>query len=409
MVAGKITLSIVVAIALLTVGCHSDHSGPVAPVQVQSPTKINLYATNTTVDPRLFVYLTGLTDQPITIPVAVDTGSAGLTLDARRLGLPSSTLDETGFIFPDGQSSIMYGGMTITNVKASRSYGGSGGRTETGNVAFAEVAFGDPDGILKTRMMPFLLYYQDIETDSQAAATPLPQAGWFGINSAGGVLTLPISDPNYIGTPVPPAGTNFPECATGTATPCEVGSVLDYLAYDPGVRAGFMLTLATLQDCDVVAGTCQPQPILTVGLNDSIEQGFTLWNLTCPASGFPGPTPLAGYTSCGPSIPNTTLTISGSTPGILTGPAVFDSGTPYILARVIQTSEFPKTVAANEAATVMTSQGLTYTYTYTTGGPGSIYDTVVTVTSSREILVGLPFFTTNSMFIDLEKGVEGWR
>jgi hypothetical protein len=43
--------------------------------------------------------------------------------------------------------------------------------------------------------------------------------------------------------------------------PCEVASIFDYLTYEPGVRAGSMLTPATLHDCDVVAGTCKPQSV----------------------------------------------------------------------------------------------------------------------------------------------------
>ena len=86
----------------------------------------------------------------VSMPLAFDTGSAGITLYAPDI-FPSSVVSSSGFVFPAGQTSISYNGITVTNQGGIRKYGSTAtGRSQTGNIGFAKVACGDSDGTLVT-------------------------------------------------------------------------------------------------------------------------------------------------------------------------------------------------------------------------------------------------------------------
>jgi hypothetical protein len=92
------------------------------------------------------------------------------------MALPSTIFNSDGFIFPQGQSTIIYNGITITNQIATRSYGGPSGKTETGNIGFAQVTFGDSRGNLTTNTVTVFLYYLVTETRC-AACRDVRRAG----------------------------------------------------------------------------------------------------------------------------------------------------------------------------------------------------------------------------------------
>ena len=59
---------------------------------------------------------------PVSMPLAFDTGSAGVTLYAENI-FPASMVTTSGFIFPAGQKSVTYKGIMVTNLQGTRSYG----------------------------------------------------------------------------------------------------------------------------------------------------------------------------------------------------------------------------------------------------------------------------------------------
>src|ERR1700677_1348587 len=235
-------------------------SGP-----IQEPTTLNLYPVGYANDPRIFVMVTHVGSLPTDLPLAFDTGSAGITINALSV-FPSSIVTSSGFNFGGGESSITYNGIIITPIQGKRSYGGSTGRTEIGNLGFAEITFGDEYGALTTAIMPIFFYFSVTENATGLPASPQPQQGWFGVNAAPDLIVV-------AGSSEPLGG--YPACFTETTVSCSVVSALKYLDYGKGVDAGFMLSRASLQQCDITTiGSCSAQPILTVGLNTALEAGF---------------------------------------------------------------------------------------------------------------------------------------
>jgi hypothetical protein len=391
----KHALALCVACVVLCAlpACDDHNSTPSvrATELIQAPISIDLYPVNEPLNPRLFVLVIAGSENEA-IPLAFDTGSSGVTLNALKI-LPDSMVDSGGFKFPDGVDTLTYRGITITKTAAMRMYGGPTGRTQIGNIGFASISFGNFHGAVDTRSMPVLLYYSEVETDDGGPVpSDDPQEGWFGVNSGADLLIV-----NGVSEPA----SSFPECTKFSTATCTVASVLDYLDYAPGISAGLLLTPAQLADCDISApSSCRPQSILTVGLTEALKAGFSRWDLTCQDR------LIAGYRPCTPTVANAVFTATGPTPATLTAPVLFDSGTPDILVRTTSNTAFPLSIPAGETASVMAPSG--FVYGYDTGQTG-LYATVVAPVGTREIVIGLPFFTTNSIFIDLAGGNEGWK
>ena len=122
----------------------------------------------------------------VSMPLAFDTGSAGITLYAPSI-FPASMLGATGFIFPSGERQMSYGGITVTNQQGTRTYGSVlESRSQNGNLGFATVTFGDANGEVTTQTMPVFLYYSI--TDNQTGTWSLRRLkqGWFGVASSAG-------------------------------------------------------------------------------------------------------------------------------------------------------------------------------------------------------------------------------
>ena len=81
--------------------------------------------------------VTAVGSQAVNMPLAFDTGSAGVTLYAEDI-FPSTLVSSAGFVIPEGQSSITYNGITVTNQQGVRKYGNAtNGRSQTGNIGYA--------------------------------------------------------------------------------------------------------------------------------------------------------------------------------------------------------------------------------------------------------------------------------
>jgi hypothetical protein len=388
--------------ALLT-ACGGS-SGPAPAVDsnngaIEQPVVINLYPSQSASGvPRLVMMVTSVGSVPVSMPVIFDTGSAGVTLYAPSI-FPSTMVSAAGFVFPAGQSSISYNGITVTNQQGTRTYGSTDLRAQNGNIGYAQLTFGDEQGELTTAVMPVFLYYSitDVAT-GEMIEVPSFQQGVFGVASTSGTIALPSS--------VEPAG-GYPACSPDTDSTCWVVSVLKYLQYGPSVNAGFMLTPAPIQSCDITSvGSCLPIPMLTVGLTAALETGFSIASLTCPPSGYLGPVSIAGYPVCQKTIDGTTIMISGGAVGSITGAALFDTGTADIQIAIPAGTTFPSTAPVGSSVLVTTPSGFTYNYTSTASDPLA---TVVNTDYSGASIIGIGYFTTNSFFIDFDASSEGWK
>ena len=398
----KRRLPLVGLLVAILAGCGGGGSSTASNTgQGPTPTVMNLYPVGVaTAGGRLYIRVTAVGSASVSMPLIFDTGSAGIALYAPDI-LPSSMVSSSGFVFPAGATSLTYKGITVTSQQGTRSYGSAtDGTTQTGNIGFAQVSFGDSPGAATTSVMPVFLYYSITSRATGQPIPPPPQQGIFGVNSVTNVITVP-------GTTTPVDG--FPLCTPQTTGSCRVVSVFKYLQYPQGLNAGFMLTKATLQSCDITsAGSCTPQPILTIGLTPQLEAGFSTVSLTCPPppSSYVGPPTMNGYPVCLAAIPQTTISVSGSATGMLTGDFLFDSGTPFNQVSVPSGSSFPTPVPDGADVLVTTPSGFTYTYT---SAPGIANTTALVSSPGTASIIGIAYFTTNSLFVDFTTSTEGWK
>jgi hypothetical protein len=364
---------------------------------VSAPTAINLYPVAETPEnpPRLFIAVTAVGSVAASLPLAFDTGSAGITINALQI-LPPNMVTPDGFVFAPGQSTLVYQGIMVTNQQGTRAYGGSSGRTELGNIAYAAVTFGDASGTLITRVMPVFLYYAVQLTDTGQEASAQQQQGWFGVNDKPDSIDI-------AGSEEPANG--FPACSFGVTGTCYVVSVLKYLEYSSGITPGFLLQGQSLQECDIsAAGSCVGVPMLTVGLTSALLAGFTTTNLNCiwTSAQYGGPQDIQGYPVCHPDIAGVTISADGDS---FAGPVLFDTGTPNIDVNVPPKTNFPDPVTAGAPVTFTTPGGFQYTVTAGSG----IDEVNVTTDSNSGSIIGIPYFTSNSFFIDFASSTEGWK
>jgi hypothetical protein len=392
------------AMALTVAACGGGSNGSVPPPPPPTSTGtiprsmiMDLYPVqSSSTGPRLFVMVTAVGSQAVNMPLAFDTGSAGITLYAEDI-FPSTLVNSAGFVIPEGQSSITYNGITVTNQQGVRKYGNAtNGRSQTGNIGYSTITFGNADGRLTTQVMPVFLYYL-ITDNATGNPEPVPiQRGWFGVNSGPGFI-------NVANSTEPPGG--YPVCAVSTLGSCRVASVFKYFSYASGIDAGFMLNPAALQSCDItVANDCTPAPILTIGLTQAEEAGFSTSSLICPPSTYVGPLTIQSFAVCQPSIPNTTITLSGPVTGVFTAAPLFDTGNPAMVLLDPASSSTPVVLPAGTPIMLSLPSGFIYNYSTTAQGMGA-----TTVSTTEMTGIGIQFFTTNSFFIDFTTSSEGWR
>ncbi len=352
---------------------------------------MNLYPADATASSaaRLFVFVTGVGSKSTQLPLAFDTGSSGITLNALKI-FPPSMVSSSGFVFPAGQSTLTYDNITVTTQKGTRAYGGASGHTQVGNLGFATVTFGDSTRELVTQTMPVLFYFAIQSTATGNIVTPESQDGWFGVNDA----------PNLINIDGTAAGV---ECSLDSVGPCWVGSVLKYLTYSSAVQAGFVLSAIAVQPCDITAQNCSPAPALTVGLDSAAAAGFSLISLPCDLS-YNGPQQINGYTVCQEYVPDTQLALQGSSDVAFTSAVLFDTGTPNFVVNLPSTDT---PLAGVTSLQITTAGGFVYS---TPAGQGLFAVAVRTgAATTQGSVMGLGYFQTNSLLTNFTMGVQGFK
>ncbi len=395
--------AILLAALLAACGGGSSDSSPAvgaANGTIERPVTLNLYPNRSSTSvPRITVMVTSVGSVSVAIPAILDTGSAGVTLYAQNI-FPANMVTSAGFVFPSGQASLTYNGVTVTNQQGARTYGTTNLRAQNGNLGFATLTFGDAHGTLTTAVTPVFFYYSvtDVTTGQIIdTAGALPQ-GIFGVASTTGEIAI-------TGSTAPAGG--FPACTTDTTGSCYTVSPLKYLQYAAGVNAGFMLAPASIQTCDIdTAGSCTPEPILTVGLVASLESGFSTMSVPCPPNGYAGPVNIAGYPVCQKIINDVVIMVSGGATGSVTGATVFDTGTADMQIAAPAGSSFPTAVPVGTSVLVTTPSGFTYSYTSTASNPSL---TVVNSGFNGSSVVGIGYFTSNWFFVDFSSETTGWK
>jgi hypothetical protein len=375
----------------------TSSSPPTPETTINSPTVINLYPHQSATEAPIFtVMVTSVGSVPVHMPLGFDTGSAGVTLDAQSI-FPASMVDDSGFVFPAGQASITYNGITVTNVQGTRSYGTLNQTVEHGNLGFATLTFGDAAGQVMTQTMPVFLFYSVDYVTGNGYMTPVWQ-GWFGVATTDGDIAVAGS--------IEPTG-GYGACTAQSTSTCYVVSAMKYIDYGNQVNAGFMLSpTPAFPTCDITSsGSCAPQGVLTVGLNAEIESGFSTSPLTCPPNGYVGPADIGGYPVCQKTINDVTIAASGASTGTYTGGAIFDTGTAYVYLSTPTGSSFPDIVAPGSTVSLTTPSGFTYSYTSGTGTA----NTVVAVGAAGNSIIGVQYFTTNYFLLDFKSSLIGWK
>lgn len=393
-------------VILAICACSGHGSSPTvssSPSLITTPTLINLYPS--TDNNRLYIYLTAIGEKAVTAPLIFDTGSAGLTLDAHAV-FPPSMFDSSGrLLFASDHTPLSYSGVRVMPEPAEKAFGGVGGTTLYGYVGYAQVSFGDTEGQLTTSQMPVFLYDS---TSSPGNPTGYGDAqGIFGVDN----LADQVAE-SFTRSPLA-------VCEPQSGPPCYVVSVLKYLSYAPGLDAGFLLNPARLVSCSISStpGDCQPEPMLAVGLNAAVTDGFTVKSLVCPPSSseqpaYYGPNMIRGYQVCEKSIAGADISIYGpmaSSPleSFLSfpGPVLFDTGTED--NEVEDTSLSSKLTLTG--GTVVVTLPVPFSYSYMIGAvTTNTLTTLRPTVNNNQNHIGVGYFESNYFFLNYASGTEGW-
>lgn len=345
-------------LSLVIASCKKDKTSSTP--AVATPVKLGLYefGADATLNYRqIQINISKVGTQTVSYGMVFDTGSGGMVLDAKGI-IPASMITASGFNFTE--NSIVVNGITITNQKASFSYGSNtNGGTVYGNLAYAPVTIGDINGSIVIKELPFFLYYKAVDVSGKQA-----DAHDFDVMGVAPLYNITFANNVNITSP--------------------------FSYYDPGtgLTKGFkMAALGTSNFSSNGYATFVPG-VVTIGLTAddlSTSSGFVQHNLV----NYPG----AGYYP----IITTTVTYNNKT---LNTYALFDSGTaPY---SYIEDSTAPTTSAllpTNSAIKAATGAGFSYSYT-TTSTDYLTYLENPSTSGLSFCIFGLNYFLNNSYMID---------
>jgi hypothetical protein len=116
---------------------------------------------------------------------------------------------------------------------------------------------------------------------------------------------------------------------------------------------------------------------------------------------YTGPSTINGVSVCQAYVSGTTVSVTGSTDEAFSQSVIFDTGTPYFALNIPSDKPVPTTV---DSFGLTTPSGFMYT-----ASNGSDVSAVHVQQSSSGSVIGLGYFETNSLLIDLTKGIQGWK
>jgi hypothetical protein len=337
-------------------GKNSQNNNGTTPTQA-TPTEFGLYEADSSIYKLVYTFASKIGTQDVSsadYDLLFDTGSGGLVIDADGI-LPSSMITSSGFTFTT--DSTVVNGITIYNQKATISYGDDANTTDSvyGYLAYAPVTFGDANGTLTIKRLPFFLYYKAVDNQGNVFA---PHT--FDVLGVSSEYDVTFPNNAYITSP--------------------------FSYFDPGegLLKGFKMPALGTNNFSL-HGTYVPG-VVTLGLTSADLSSFTLHQL----SYYPGD----GYA---PIIP-VSLTYNGKT---ITTNAIFDTGTePYSYIEDPTGANSIVLLPDNTAVSLTSTPG-GFTYSYATSATDNItYVENPSQSKSHVTIMSLDFFLTNEYLLD---------
>ncbi len=352
-------LYLIIACSVVITSCKKDTQPP-EPVITNYAT-LGLYqrsvVENGITYKRVFTAVTvGTSTQPY--PAIFDTGSTGLTVDARNL-IPADKIKDYG-IDVAGDSSI-YNGITVTSFKGIISFGGgaSGTTHQYGHLAYASVTIGDGNGSINVKRIPFFLYYKVTDGSGNNISFKPHEINVFGV----GPGVSYASD--------------------------KIGSPLSYFKLPTGLTNGFRLALFNTP----FTSTATYVPgLVTIGLTptDLNSSGFIMHNLNYSS--------VSGYLPISATVTYDNKTVNNAA-------LLFDTGDPAITYLTDRSASGTTTLPAGKTVSLTTNNG--FSYSYTTGTSSNV--TQVVNTSDPRSIFSLDFFVKNQYLLDYQNNRIGLK
>jgi len=325
-------------------------------VTTATPVKLGLIEVDSSIYKLLFMSVSKIGTQAVNYDMIFDTGSGGMVIDANGI-IPASMITSTGFSFT-GDSTIV-NGITITSQASVVQYGDDASTITKvyGNLAYAPVTIGEPDGNVVIKRLPFFLYYKGVDAKGK-----VQEAHYFDVLGVSPEYDITFANNAYITSP--------------------------FSYYDPGrgLTRGFKMAALGTSNFSV-RGTYVPG-IVTLGLtaNDLYSAGLVMQQLYFTAAN--------GYLTASPA----TVTYNGK---LVSTPVIFDTGTePYsYIEDKTAASGSLVLLANNSSVNIATAAGFKFAYTTTAAdyltyveNPGS--------SSNNISIFGMEFFLKNSYLMD---------
>jgi hypothetical protein len=297
---------------LFMASCKKDN--PTPDVRTNFAT-LGLYEVINAGNRRAYIAISQVGNQKINYASIFDTGSTGMTIDAKGL-LPASMISASGIQITG--DSVNINGITVTSQTAILSYGSSGsGIREYGNLAYAPVTIGDQNGNITTPRIPFFIYYKVVD-ETSGNLLPAHSNDVFGVGPGTGIANLTIASP------------------------------LSYFKSVGNITSGFKLNRLN-NNAFSTSGT-YVSGLLAIGLTltDLSSSGFIMHPCSYSA--------LYGYS---PDIVST-VSYNGQN---FTAISLFDTGTPSISILKNNAATNPViALPANTTITMSTNKGFSYQY-----------------------------------------------
>ena len=352
---------ILALIPVIVVSCSKDKKNPQPGnmVTTATPTKFGLYETDSSIYKLLYTFVSKVGSQDVSnsdYALIFDTGSGGFVLDANGV-LPASMITSSGINFT-GDSTVV-DGITIYNQKSTIEYGDDAATTDKvyGYLAYAPVTFGDENGTLVVKRLPFFLYYKAISGTTNKPYPP-HEFDVFGVSSEYDV--------------------SFPSGAYVT-------SPFNYFDPGTGLTKGFKMEALGTSNFSY-EGTYVADAV-TLGLTtaDLSSNGFVMHQL----SFYPGD----GYA---PVIP-LSLTYNNKT---ISTDAIFDTGTePYTYIQDSAAADSAVLLPKGAAVSMSSKAGYSYSYNVTDSDNLTYVENPGTSQSDISV-ISLEFFLNNSYLLD---------
>jgi len=191
----------------------------------------------------LYVRVLALGERTVDVPLLFDTGSAGITIACEAV-LPTQYCSTGGISI---KKDLELDGLTVTTRRIVSQYGTY---DEYGNLAFARIRFGsDAGSVTTTEIVPLLIRYKKVRrATGEIVGGPLWPKGNFGVSpvgaQAGGLLRSPIEAVEvppgwHRGYRLSPIGAAWRACTNEQRNCPEVAAL--YIGVDDAARKSFAL------------------------------------------------------------------------------------------------------------------------------------------------------------------------